>query len=143
MGGFRSRRCAEIQEEFILLRIENEDGKHACSFLSRNTPRIVKQCEHLSRSITRGFATSKRQLVRFIPNRPCERRCTHIEELLSRPFHVVMIHGETKRFWKWLRCCLNPFVAIDTERFSKTGERCNFCLGEETVLTTPLAHTSP
>ena len=143
MGGFRSRRCTEIQEEFILLRIENEDGKHTCCFLSRYTSRVVKQCEQFSCPITRRFATSKRKLIRFIANRPCKRRCTHIEELLSRPFHVVVVHGETKCFWKWLRCCLNPFAAIDTERFSKTSKRCNFCLGEETVLTTPLAHTSP
>ena len=54
-----------------------------------------------------------------------------------------MVHGQAKRFWKGLRCRSNPFVAIDTERFSKTGKRRNFCLGEETVLATPLAHTSP
>ena len=143
MGGFRSRRCTEIQEEFILLRVENEDRKHTGCFLSRNTSRIVKQCEQFSRPITRRFATSKRKLICFIANRPCKRRCTHIEELLSRPFHVVMVHGETKCFRKGLRCCSNPFVAIDTERFSKTGKRRNFCLGEETVLATPLAHTSP
>ena len=143
MGRFRARCCTEVEQEFVLLWIEHQNRKHTGRFLSRYAPRIMKQGEQFSRSIAWSLTTSKWKLVCFVTNRPCDLRCAHIEELLSRPFHIVMIHGQAKRFGKWLRCNANPFVSLDSKRFGKTGEWCKFCLGEETVLTTALAHTGP
>ena len=143
MGRFRAGCCTKVEQEFVLLWIKNQNWKHTGRFLSSYAPCIVKQGEQFSCSIAWSLSSSKWKLVCFVTYRPSDFLCTHLEELLSRPFHIVVVHGQAKRFWKWLRCNANPFVPVDSKRFGKTGERCNFCLGEETVLTTALAHTGP
>ena len=121
MGGLRARCCTKVEQELVLLWIEHQNRKHTGCFLSGYASSIVKQCKQFSRPITWSLTTSKWKLVCFVANRPYDLPCTHIEELLSRPFHIVVVHGQAKRFGKWLRCNANPFVSVDTKRLGKTG----------------------